>query len=225
MAMKVLLFGGSGMVGQGVLLECLRDPRVVEIVSIVRSPTGHRDPKLREIVLADIARSVDIAADLEGFDACFYCLGVSALGMSEAEYTRITYDLTTSIASALVPFNPMMTFVYVTGSGTDTGSRMMWARVKGRTEAALTALPFKAVYLFRPGFIQPLDGIVSKTGWYRILYATVRPISAPLLSILPAVATTTERVGRAMIAVASAGYPRPILENRDINRAGNDPAA
>lgn len=220
--MRVLIFGASGMVGQGVLRECLLDAAVAQVVAIVRAPTGASDAKLREIVLADVARAADMAADLAGFDACFFCLGVSAVGKSEADYTRITYDLTTGIAAALAPVNPAMTFVYVTGSGTDTGSRMMWARVKGRTEDALIAMPFKAVYLFRPGFIQPLHGIVSKTGWYRALYAAVRPISAPLLRILPAVATTTERVGRAMIAVATIGYPRQILENRDINRAGGD---
>lgn len=219
--MKVLIFGATGMVGQGVLRECLLDNGVEQVVTVGRAATGRTDPKLREIVLADLFAVQTIAADMEGFDACFFCLGVSAVGMSEADYTRITHDLTVTIAELLVRLNPGMTFIYVTGTGTDTSEkgRFMWARVKGRTENALRAMPFRASYMFRPGFIQPLHGIVSKTGWYRVAYAVTAPISGVLGRLFPGAVTTTENVGRAMIGVVRDGYPKPVLENADINRA------
>lgn len=222
--MKVLVFGATGMVGQGVLHESLRDGRVARILSVVRSPSGRRDAKLEEVVLGDLGAVADIADRLSGFDACFYCLGVSSVGMSEADYARITYDLTVAIAGVLVPRNPAMTFIYVSGAGADRGSRLAWARVKARTEDALAALPFRSVYIFRPGFIQPLDGAVSRTAWYRLVYAAIRPVSGVLIRWLPTLATTTQRIGRAMIAVAATGYRSDILETSDINEAGTDPA-
>ncbi|GAA0295271.1 epimerase [Sphingomonas oligophenolica] len=218
--MKVLIFGATGMVGQGVLRECLRDAAVERVVTVGRTATGRKDPKLEEIVLADLFAVQAVQDRLRGFDACFFCLGVSAVGMSEADYTRITHDLTVTIAALLVRLNPGMTFVYVTGAGTDTSERgrFMWARVKGRTENALSAMPFRATFMFRPGFIQPLNGIVSKTAWYRAAYAITAPISGLLGRIAPAAVTTTENVGRAMIAVALNGYAKPVLGNEDINR-------
>jgi uncharacterized protein YbjT (DUF2867 family) len=218
--MRILIFGATGMVGQGVLRECLRDARVAEVVAVGRAASGRHDPKLTEIMLADMFGIAALADRLAGFDACFFCLGVSSLGMSEAEYARLTYDLTTTVARVLAPLNPAMTFVYVTGSGTRRDSRQNWARVKARTENALAALPFRAAYFFRPGFIQPLDGIVSKTRWYMAIYAVIRPFSPLLVRRFPNLATTTERLGRAMINVAAVGYPRQVLETTDINAAG-----
>jgi uncharacterized protein YbjT (DUF2867 family) len=218
--MRILIFGATGMVGQGVLRECLADERVTEVLAVVRMPSGKRNPKLTEIVLPNIFAITDIADRLDNFDACFFCLGVSSVGMSEADYTRITFDLTTTVAHVLVSRNPAMTFIYVTGSGTSHDSRQMWSRVKARTEDALAALPFKAAYFFRPGFIQPLHGVVSKTRWYMAIYAVIRPLSPLLVKRFPNLATTTERVGQAMINVAAAGYPTPVLESADINAAG-----
>lgn len=221
--MKVLLFGATGMVGQGVLRECLLDDRVTQVVAVGRSSIGRQHAKLSEILLPDLQTIAQLEPPLSGFDACFYCLGISSLGLSEGEYTRVTYDLTMAVGEALAPLNPGMTFIYVTGAGTSRDSRQMWSRVKARTEDALAALPFKAAYAFRPGFIQPLHGVVSKTGWYRVLYAAIRPLSALLTRWAPSIATTTERVGKAMIHVAAQGYPTQTLENDDINRAGYPP--
>lgn len=218
--MRILIFGASGMVGQGVLRECLLDARVTEIVAAVRSPLGRRDPKLREIVVPDMFGLADVADRLAGFDACFFCLGVSSIGMSEADYTRLTYDLTLSVAGVLAARSPAMVFIYVTGAGTRRDGRQMWSRVKARTEDALGALAFRAAYFFRPGLIQPLHGVASKTGWVGAIYAVMRPFSPLLVKLLPGFATTSERVGRAMINVAAAGYPVPVLESADINIAG-----
>ena len=217
--MKILMFGATGMVGQGVLRECLLDDRVTEIVSVVRSTSGQQNSKLAEIVLPDLAGIRAVADRFSGFDACFFCLGVSSVGMSEADYTRITYDLTMAVANVLAPLNSKMTFIYVTGAGTSRDSRQMWSRVKARTEDALAALPFKAAYFFRPGFIQPLHGVVSKTRWYMALYAVIRPFSSVLVRRFPGIATTTERLGQAMINVAADGYSKPVLESADINIA------
>ena len=220
MAMRVLIFGATGMVGQGVFHECLFDAGVTEVVTIIRAPSGKHDPKLTEIVLPDMFGIVDMADRLAGFDACFFCLGVSSVGIPEAGYTRITHDLTITVARALAPRNLGMTFIYVTGAGTSRDSRRMWSRVKARTEDTLAALPFKAAYFFRPGFIQPLHGVVSRTNWYMAVYAVIRPFSPLLVRRFPNLATTTERLGRAMINVAAAGYPAPVLESADINAAG-----
>jgi uncharacterized protein YbjT (DUF2867 family) len=218
--MKVVVFGASGMVGQGVVRECLLDPGVERVLSVVRAPTGQRDPKLEELVHADFYDYKAVEPRLAGYDACFFCLGVSAAGMSEADYRHVTYDLTLAAARSLVRASPAMTFIYVSGSGTDSSERgrAMWARVKGQTENALKQLPFRAAVMFRPGLIQPLHGIRSKTRLYRIVYAIVGPLLFPLLNLLaPRMVTTTERVGRAMLQVARRGAPKPLLENADIN--------
>lgn len=217
--MRVLLFGATGMVGQGVLRECLLDPDVQRVLAVGRSSINKRDEKLRELVLPDVADLSDVEAELAGFDACFFCLGVSSVGMSEERYTRLTYDLTLSIARTLARLNPGMTFVYVSGAGTDSSERgrTMWARVKGRTENALLQLPFQAAYMFRPAAIVPMHGVRSKTGWYRVLYALMTPFYPALKALFPNGITTTERVGRAMLAVARRGYSKPVLETRDIN--------
>ena len=219
--MRLLLFGATGMVGQGVLRECLRASDVSSVVTVGRAATGRRDSKLREIVLKDMFDYASIEADLPGFDACFFCLGVSSAGMNEADYTRLTYDLTLAAATVLARLNPEMTFVYVSGTGTDSSERgrVMWARVKGRTENALRRLPFKAVYLFRPGVIQPKHGVRSKTPWVRIGYVLLAPLVPIVRAIAPAFVTDTEKVGLAMLNVVRRGWHSPILENRDISEA------
>jgi uncharacterized protein YbjT (DUF2867 family) len=217
---NALLFGASGMVGQGVLRECLLDPDVVRIFTVVRRPTQRAHAKLTEVVQPDLATLASIEPQLTGFDACFFCAGVSALGMSEQEYTRATYDLTLGVAKTLLRTSPDLTFVYVSGAGTDGSEkgRMMWARVKGRTENALLSMPFREAYMFRPGAIMPLHGIRSSTRWYNVAYAAIRPIYPLLRRVAPTMITTTEQLGRAMLAVARNGYATHVLEMADINR-------
>ncbi len=217
--MKVMLFGASGMVGQGVLRECLLDDGVEKVLAVGRSASGCTHAKFAEIVLADLTRIADLGSALEGYDACFDSLGASSAGMSEDDYTRQTYELTLTIARALVMRNPGMTFIYVSGAGTDSSERgsVMWARVKGRTENALLALPFKAAYMFRPAVIQPLHGVRSKTAVYRVFYAVLGPLMPLLRRAWPQYVTTTEQVGRAMLKVAREGAPKRVLETSDIN--------
>lgn len=217
--MKVLILGASGMVGQGVLRECLLDPEVSRVVSVGRSALPANDPKLVDLIAPDLFDLSSLESQLAGLDACFFCLGVSSAGMKEAAYARITYDLTLSIAAMLAKLNPGMTFIYVSGEGTDSTEtgRSMWARVKGRTENALFRLPFKAAYMFRPGFIQPLHGIRSKTKLYDVIYRFAAPLLPILKRVMPNMVTTTERVGRAMLIVAKQGAPKRILATRDIN--------
>jgi uncharacterized protein YbjT (DUF2867 family) len=218
--MRVILFGATGMVGQGVLRECLADPQVESILVVGRSPSGLEDPQVREIVHPDLFDYSDLEDELTGFDACFFCLGISAAGMSEEAYRRISLDLTLAAAQALSRLNPGMTFIYVSGTGTDSTEqgRIMWARVKGKTENELLKLPFKAAFMFRPAYIQPLSGIESRTKAYRVLYSLVGPLYPMLQALLPRYVTTTEKVGLAMLQVAKQGSSQPILENDDINR-------
>jgi uncharacterized protein YbjT (DUF2867 family) len=217
--MNVLLFGATGMVGQGVLRESLLDPDVQNVLSIGRSLTGQRHSELRELVHTDFLDFSALKPELKGFDACFFCLGVSSTGMSEERYQRVTYDITMAVARTLAKLNPNMTFIYVSGMGTDSTERgrVMWARVKGKTENALMKLPFKARYMFRPGFIQPLRGIRSKTRLYRAFYTVTGPIYPLIRTLFPKYVTTTEELGRAMIKVAKQGARKSVLENRDIN--------
>jgi uncharacterized protein YbjT (DUF2867 family) len=216
--LKVILFGATGMVGQGVLRECLLDPEVDEVLSIGRSAVGQAHPKLRELVHPDLLDLSAVESRLSGFDACFFCLGVSSAGMKEQDYRRVTFDITLAAARTLARVNPALTFVYVSGAGTDSSERgrSMWARVKGETENALLRLPFKAV-MFRPAGIVPLHGITSKTRLYRVAYALTRPLWSLLLGAFPQYVTTIEQVGRAMLRVARQGVSRPVLETRDIN--------
>ncbi|HWW96841.1 MAG TPA: NAD(P)H-binding protein [Edaphobacter sp.] len=221
--MNVILFGATGMVGQGVLRECLLDPDVHQILSIVRTPSNQPHPKLRELVHTDFFDYSTIEPQLTNFDACFFSLGVSSTGMDEAKYTHLTHDLTLAAAITLARLNPQMTFVYVSGAGTDSTERgrTMWARVKGKTENALLKLPFRAAYMFRPGFIQPLHGIRSKTKLYQTFYTALNPILPLLKSAFPKSITTTEELARAMLNVAKHGYPSPILQTPDIIRAAS----
>jgi len=208
------------MIGQGVLRECLIDSDVARVVTVGRRPTGQKHAKLSELVCPDLANLAPLEPQLTGFDACFFCLGVSVLGMTEEQYTRVTYDLTTSVAKTLVRTSHGLTFIYVSGAGTDSSERgrAMWARVKGRTENALLSLPFKAAYMFRPGAVMPLHGIRSATRWYNVMYLGLRPLYPILRRVAPTMITTTERLGRAMLTVARRGYSGPILEMADINR-------
>lgn len=217
--MNVVLFGATGMVGAGVLIECLADPRVESVLAVVRSPASRSHPKLREAIHTDFLDYSSLAADFAACGACFFCLGVSSAGMSEARYSSLTYDLTLAAAHALAAANPGAVFCYVSGLGTDSSGRgrTMWARVKGRTENALLALPFRAAYMFRPAFIQPKHGVRSRTPLYQAFYSVAAPLYPLLRRLLPRYWTTTENVGRAMIRVASEGYPKRILYSEDIN--------
>lgn len=213
--MKVIVFGASGMVGQGALRETLAAGDVDAVLSVGRTSTGVRHPKLREVIHRDFTDFTPIEADLAGYDACLWCLGVSAAGLDEAQYTRITHDYTVAAARTLAALNPELTFVYVSGAGTNPTGRAMWARVKGRTENAVLEL-FPNGYAVRPGLIQPVHGARSKTSWYRILYQVLIPLLTVLDRVAPRYVTTTERLANVMLRLARTGYPRRILENADL---------
>ncbi|MCX4580062.1 NAD(P)H-binding protein [Streptomyces sp. NBC_01571] len=220
--MRVAVFGASGMVGQGVLHACLQDGRVDEVVLVVRTPLEVEHPKVREVVHTDFTDFGAVQAELEGLDACFFCLGVSSAGRDEGEYTRITYGFTLAAARAVSVNNPGLTFTYVSGEGTDSteSGRSMWARVKGRTENALLAMPFHT-YLFRPGYIQPRNGAVSRTSGYRLMYRLTSWLYPVLRRLAPKYVTTTEHLGRAMIAVVALKGDGPsVLHSPEINRLG-----
>ena len=216
--MRVILFGATGMVGQGVLRECCLDPEVDAVLSVVRRTSAGSElaqhEKVRELVTDNFYDFSAIKDQLAGYDACFFCLGISSFGMKEPEYRKISYDIALAAANVLV--SPVMTFCYVSGAGTDANGGSMWARVKGETENALLAMPFKAAYMFRPGGIVPMHGIRSKTAAYRMIYTVMTPILPLLLRAFPKYVTTTEQVGRAMLVVAKRGYAKPILEAADI---------
>jgi len=220
--MKILIFGATGMVGQGALRECLLADDVTLVQTVGRTATGQQHPKLRELVRQDLFDYASVEAELENYDACFFCIGVTSSGMAEAQYARLTHDLTLAAAQVLARLNPQMTFVYVSGAGADSSetSTTMWARVRGRLENALQRLPFKAVYVFRPGIIQPLHGIHSKTGSYRWFYTLSRPLLPLLRAMMPNTVLSTEIVGRAMLAVARHGAPKVVLEAADISALG-----
>jgi uncharacterized protein YbjT (DUF2867 family) len=216
--MNILIFGATGMVGRGALRECLLDPDVRRVLAVGRTPTGGQDPKLQDIVRKDLFDYAEIENELAGFDACFFCLGVSSSGMNEADYARITHDIGVAAAQTLVRLNPQMTFVFVSGAGADSTerSRTMWARIKGKTENALLRLPFKAVYVFRPGIIQPLHGIRSKTAGYRLFCAFAKPLLPIARRLFPNYVLTTEQIGRAMLRAAKRGAPKRVLAALDI---------
>ncbi|HEY0060967.1 MAG TPA: NAD-dependent epimerase/dehydratase family protein [Telluria sp.] len=216
--MKVLLFGATGMVGQGVLRECLQAADVELVQTIGRTPTGQQHPKLRERVQADMWHYDAVAAELAEFDACYYCIGVTSSGLSEEKYTHLTYDMTLAAAEALARVNPQMVFVYVSAAGADSKeqSRLMWERVRGRTENALFKLPFRATYVFRPGMIEPLDGIKSRTTAYRIFYSLTKPLLPLLRAAMPNQVLSTRLIGQAMLAVTRSASRSRVLEMADI---------
>ena len=222
--MHVLLFGATGMVGQGVMRECLLDPGVNLLQTVGRSATGVQHPKLREVVHNDLWHYESLAAQLSGFDACFFCLGVTSSGMTEENYERVSHGITMAAAEMLSRLNPAMTFMYVSGAGTDSSERgrIMWARVKGKTENALLRLPFKSAYMFRPGIIEPLHEAKSRTPLYNLFYALGRPLFPVIRFAFPDRIVTTEQVGRAMLAVARHGFPKQILEIKDIRAAAKN---
>jgi uncharacterized protein YbjT (DUF2867 family) len=217
---RAIITGATGMVGKGVLLECLQNPAVSDVLVLNRRPLGMQHPKLKEIIHPDFYDLSAVEAGLRGYNACYFCLGTSAFRMKEADYRRVTFELTLHVANTLLRLNPGMTFCYVSGQGTDgTGQgRTMWARVKGQTENALLALPFGGAYMFRPGFIQPLDGIKSSTPLYNTIYKVVNPLFPLLKAAFPSGVTTTRVVGQAMIAAVRNGSPKRVLETADINR-------
>jgi len=217
--MKVILFGSTGMVGQGVLRECLEDAGVDSILLVVRQPAGIASSKVEELVHADFFDWSGVEERFAGYDACFFCLGVSAVGKKAADYRRTTYDLTLGVAKMLEQVGSLRTFVYVSGAGTNANGRQMWARVKGSTENALLAMPFAQVFCFRPGYIQPLHGVRSKIGWYNGFYAALSWAYPLLRRVAGKFVTSSEEMGRAMISVARNGYPKKVLETMDIHAA------
>ena len=220
--LKVILFGATGMIGSGVLQSCLEDAAVAAVLVIGRSSCGRSHPKLQEILHPDFYDYSAIQGRLSGYNACLFTLGVSAVGMKEEAYAHITYDLTLAAASAVLAANPGCSFAYVSGQGTDSSEkgRIMWARVKGRIENKLLAMPFQPATMFRPGGIQPMQGVASKTRLYRIMYLLMGPFMPLMVKYMPAAMTTSERLGRAMLAAARGQAGKKILESRDINLLG-----
>lgn len=216
--MRAIIFGATGMVGQGVLNACLRDDTITEILAIGRNPTGRAHPKLHEIHHKDFTDFTTISGQLADYDGCFYCLGNSSAGMTEADYRRISYDFPLAAAHAVLTMSPDITFCYVSGAGADsTGkTRMMWARVKGETENALLALTPRA-YMFRPGLIVPLPGTTAKTAAYEILYRVLTPLSPLLRRLAPRHVTNSTDIGRAMIHTVLVRPARRTLTTADIN--------
>ncbi len=217
--MKVILFGGTGMVGQGVLRECIADDEVEQILLVVRKATVITSPKVVELLHEDFFDWSGVEERFASFDTCLFCLGVSAVGMKEADYLRTTYDLTVAVAEMLLRVGSLKTFEYISGMGTNANGRQMWARVKGSLENTLMAMPFPQVFCVRPGYIQPLHGVRSKIGWYNGIYAALSWAYPMMKRLAPQFVTSTEELGRAMIALARNGYPKKIIELQDIHAA------
>ncbi|EOW9353375.1 epimerase [Vibrio cholerae] len=216
--MNILIFGASGMVGQGALREALSAADVKQIFVIGRRQLTSTDKRLTQIICEDFTQLPQSIEHLPKIDACFFCLGQSSSGMNEQQYRAVTYDLTLSAAHALVQNNTNMTFIYVSGTGTDRSEqgKIMWARVKGSTENALLSCGFSAVYLFRPAVIIPLDKIRSRTVSYRIFYQIMTPLFPLLMRLFPTYILTTRDIGQAMLNAVRDGYYKPILEVKDI---------
>lgn len=214
--MKLIITGATGMVGKGALLEALDSDLVSEVLVVARRTCDIKHTKLRELLIDDFMHITQVSEQLAGYDATLFCLGVSSFGMSEQDYRAATYDLTLAFAEAVIKHNPEMTFCYVSGSGTDINSKTMWSRIKGETEAALQALPFKDSYMFRPAFIQPLRGIRSKTAIYNAMYSLLRVLNPLLIKVFPNYTTTTTQLGNVMLQIAKYGYERNIIEARDL---------
>ncbi|OPB98717.1 epimerase [Elizabethkingia meningoseptica] len=216
MKLKVIITGATGMVGEGVLQECINSPKVEKILLINRKPSGYTHPKIEELLHSNFSDISSVSEKVKGYDACFFCLGVSSVGMKEEQYTKVTYDLTLGFAKTLAEQNPDMTFCYVSGAGTDSTEKgsQMWARVKGKTENDLIKLPFKAVYNFRPAFMKPTKGAKNVKGFYKFIdavYPVFRAINSNYF-------LTLEEVGKAMINSSSQGYFKNTIEVKDIKK-------
>lgn len=216
--MKVIIMGSTGMIGKSVLLECMASDLIKSILIINRQPIGIQDKKINEIIHDDFNDFSTIRQHLKNYDACFFCLGVSSAGMSEYDYNKITYELTTGFARELIIQNDNLVFCYISGAGTDSSEkgRSMWARVKGKTENALLGMPFKASYMLRPGFIKPKKGIKSRTRLYNLMYSVFTPFYY-ILNPFGSLVTNTEKLGKAMIRIAEKGYDKKIIPTKDIN--------
>jgi uncharacterized protein YbjT (DUF2867 family) len=214
MKVKAIITGATGMVGEGVLHECLLHPEVESVLVINRRPCGVEHPRLKEIIHADFSNFSSIKEQLAGYNACFFCMGVSSIGMKEDVYRSVTYDITLGMARILAPLNPDMVFNYVSGASTDSTEkgRTMWARVKGKTENDLMALPFKRAYMFRPGYMQPIKGLTHTYRMYKIL----SPLYPVLRKLFPGGVCSLQEVGLAMINSVIKGYPKQVLEVKDI---------
>ena len=216
--MRIILLGATGMVGAGALREALEDPDVEAVLSVGRRSCGVQHPKLRELLLPDLFDFAAVEPQLAGWDACVWAVGISSIGLDEAAYARVTEELTLRWARVLIRLNPSFSFCYCSATGADGGS--MWARVRRRVEAELKEMPFKYAGCVRPGFIQPGPGIRSQVKFYQVLMTVFRPLFPPLVWAAPALATTSERLGRAMLRVVKGQADRYILESADINRVG-----
>ena len=216
--MKTMILGATGMVGQGVLRECINDPEVQEILVVGRRLASIQHPKIQEIIHGNLHDCSSIEPQLTGWDACMFCIGVSSFGMGEDEYTLITYELTKYLAETILRLNPGIVFIYISGDGTDSSEKgkIKWARIKGKTENMLLKMPFKAAYMFRPGLIQPLHGIQAQTKVYRYTYVVLKPIISILRNLFPSAISTTEELGQAFLNAAKTGFHKPIIEKEDI---------
>lgn len=216
--MKVIITGSTGMVGKGILLECLEHSNITQVLIINRNSLAIEHPKLKEVLLKDFMQMNTLKGDLKGYDACFHCMGISAVGLSEEKYAEITYDMTMALVDVLYELNPKMTFNYVSGTGTDSSEkgRTMWARVKGKTENMILKKGFADAYMFRPGVIVPEKGIKSRTGWYNAAYVVMRPFFGMMKKSKNI--TTTTRIGQAMIKTLTHPIDLKILHNPDINQ-------
>ena len=215
MKIRAILTGATGMVGEGVLLECLQNPAIEHVLVLGRRASGVKHPKVTELLLADLQNLTSVESQLIGYNACFFCAGISSVGISKEEYERITHDLTLAIAHTLLRLNPELTFTFISGAGTDSTEKSNsshWARTKGRTENELLALPFQRAYMFRPGYMHPTPGQRNVPKLFRalgLLYPLVRRVA-------PAYASTMQELARAMIAAVRDGYPKRVLEVLDI---------
>ena len=222
MKIKPIIFGSTGMIGQGVLRECLIDPEVESVLLVNRRPSGNKDPKIKEVIHKDFSDFSSLGNIVKDYNACFFSLGITSVGLSEEEYYKTTFELTIKVAEMLVRYNKNITFCYISGQGTDSSEKgkIMWARVKGKTENALLKMPFKNAYMIRPGYIQPRNGIRSRTKLYNIVYFFFTPLYY-ILKPFKSIVTDTRSLGKAMISLAKNGYNKMLIEVPDINKLAN----
>lgn len=215
--MKVIVTGATGMVGKGVLLECLDHEQITEVLSISRRSLGMSHPKLKELLHADFSEFDSVATQLEGYDACYACMGVSAAGLNEAEYTRLTYDFTLALANTLLDLNTDTTFIYVSGQGTASSEKgSMWARVKGKTENDLLQLGFQQAFMFRPGMIIPVKGVSPSSKLYRVVINNLTWLLKLIKQLAPKSVVNSAQIGQAMINATLTGYSKSVIDPADI---------